>query len=1648
MDEKLQKLYRALSAQYNMPDYDAWQKSLSDPAKLQKAYDFASQNFNNVGSIDDFRASVFPVKKKESGNVSGATSSSANARTAAQGFEPAPFSWSAGEQPGKLETPNYSTSPIGVTPSKVADAKPIVSDTQKQYEVENPPQEEVGTITSTGNLFHRGFYNTIGASTIKGVAELAYANPLANWLLGRGDAEESWTYQAGKALEDFVNEATPVDEDVAESIPGQIAQGLGQAAAMIATMPKTAVQGLVKTPQMVGGAKELLKTGAKQFFSRPAVVGALQTVSQEGGEVREAAEVAKSMTRDEYIEANSGHPEAGNEYDVLTQTDPDELAAGVVLRSLPAAFTEAVPLNQMFNRLDKLGGKWAKKRIGQWLTGVATGTAEGATQEMLQEAMTNVAAQDVYAFTSELTDGLEEAATVGGGVQLILEGVLGALGAKRANVSIEEQSEVDRAIELVQDKQDKLAENLSEQIVSEKLEERNHAEAVEEIKSGKPSTEALIAASKDIEGTLEQIPEENRQAVEEQVNRVANARNSIPQDLKDDPDVIEATLNKQEIDQKIAALKEEIKGRDEALVQDKLDELKLLEIDQARASILLADAADVKPSEKAEKTLEQAFLVNPDLQKQWEEQREAAKENRQKKLAAEDVAPIISETTEKTPETETKKRRVLTERAYEGDVDEAVKAHLEEKGLYRDVVSQEQRSAEAQEFIDKFGEDVAVQAIQTGRLTGAVASSTLAKLIKSTDDQMAALDPNDKEGWERLSQKSADLIELTDKKAFEGGEFNSQLHYEYQNSGIKFNTAVKKKEYEQKFGQALPQDVEAKFRALDEQMRELNKKLKEAEAQAKAVTGSQAVADIQEANARQAQKPKKDVARASKQLADKLRKGKIHRPGIFSSASPASLVWDGAIEVTASAIELSGNIAQAIQDGVAHIKQSDWYKSLTSKEQREAEQAFVDAVSDNRVGNLKIPEPVLRDFVAQGITDIDALVEAVRGYIGDPDLTDREIRDGITQYGKTINMKQDEVSKTLRRLKRIGTTISKLEDVRNKKRPLRSGLQRDKLDAEERSLQKQLREEMKDLPVDEETEARELKTALDAAKNRLRNQIEDLEREIETREQAVTTPRTAQEDAELKDLREKRDKLKEEHDNIFKNEEFKEAKRLELAKKRTDKLIENLERKIKEKDFSKKTRTPIKEDAELTALRAKKLRLQEEYDKEFHKAELKARTTGQQVRDALWDAWGLTRALGATADASFMLMQGGLQSIAHPTHAAKAIKDAAQAFWSKKKVDKFIDDIRGSAVYPIMKASKLAITEPSAQLTAREELFFSGWTDNLWNFISYAAKPFGDKARQSAKEKNPFRMFERAAAVYLDTLRMEGFAQAMEVLEGENKTIQSHPQEYKDAADMINTLTGRASLGSLERHSETLSKIFFSPRLWSSQLKQTILAPWYFSQLSPTARRMALADYGKYLATITATMVLLATYLNADDDDETGVEFDPRSTDFMKVKLGDTRIDPWGGRIQQVIMFSKLFMDTLRDINPDWSEGGQKTKSGEIVPLGTRNKSNSKGMVLLQMAINKLSPSAHILENYLASQRRADGTWEDAYGNDYSLSKEIWESLSPIFWRTTDELLAEDPNALNGFLVFLSFLGVSVNKYEKKEKKGSKAEPGVTIEKN
>lgn len=936
-------------------------------------------------------------------------------------------------------------------------------------------------------------------------------------------------------------------------------------------------------------------------------------------------------------------------------------------------------------------------------------------------------------------------------------------------------------------------------------------------------------------------------------------------------------------------------------------------------------------------------------------------------------------------------KKAVLSRLAEGTPPERVREVVEALGLSYEVESHKDAENAAEKFIQKVGVLAAIDAVRNNEISGGPAAYVW---VKAVDEIQAMLEKPDLTAEERdaLSGLQKQLLNELDIKARTGGRFLSALGDAYTKSDLGYKLPNMIARYEAVTGEKVSDEMKAKFEEYDKNLREISDKLKEAEEKLREAEERIAVENIAEDISRDSKKKAPSTKEIGQKLASKIRQAKINKPGLFNASVPGAVIWDGAVEIVATAVEAGTSFAEALKKGVQHIKDSDFYKSLSDTDKKEAEKQFKEAMNNSRPkikvtdGKVKVPVSLIREFVANGATNMNDLAQLVLDEIKDenPDITLRDVKDAITGYGKTINPTKDDLQAQINTMKRIGRLESKLEDLRNKIAKEKRPKEKKKLSQEEKELTELIRDEYQSLPEYE-------KGRTEAAKERIRNKIAELQE------------------------------------------------------------------RIKNQDFSKKKNTPVTEDAEMTKLLAERQKWQDAYNKDLYTAEIKSRSLGQKIADAAIEIWGLPRALMATGELSFMLIQGGIQTIAHPINAARALLKSIQYGWSESKAQKWGEFVKAQPWYSEMKKSKLSLSEYDARLEAREEQFLGGWLNNIWDFAGIPFKVFdkikikdlpiinkgrvkinikGGTPYEMWKQANPVKAIERAGVGYMNTIRVLRYLDGKKLLEMQGKTLDKNTEDYKAMADAINVMTGRSTLGPAEQSQKlkrTLPLIFFSPRNWASQLKLT--TPLFLYQLykmrsknegwKPTvAQKMYVGDFMKAVGATAGIVLLFAARYNDDDDEpEMFVETDPRSSDFMTIRIGNTRIDPWGGKKQMIVLQTRLIMDALG------KEGYKSATTGNVSYLGEKLTPTSLE-VGLRAVQNKLAPSASLLVRY--AQTKIDpktGVRKMQFGDDYDIGTELAGSLYPMYIGTINELWKEQPETVASFLTAAAFFGIGVSTY-------------------
>lgn len=566
-----------------------------------------------------------------------------------------------------------------------------------------------------------------------------------------------------------------------------------------------------------------------------------------------------------------------------------------------------------------------------------------------------------------------------------------------------------------------------------------------------------------------------------------------------------------------------------------------------------------------------------------------------------------------------KGRKSIINRAVKGGANPKTVAALEELGLTYEVESQEVAQKKAREFVEKVGFKEAVKLIKSGAIEP---GAELAFIFGEVIDQLETA--NNKEFDETYLEIQQDIFNSFDTSAREYGRFISALNKVYNSSNYRYSLAKQTEAWKARNPKELdsdgniPSDIMQKFKERDAKIKELENQIRETEEALAKAEANRAVQGIDEYNQRQSvRRPSKS---SLKKAANALRKAKFTK-SINDMANLNSdptgvikLVWDGAIETMAKALDAGASVEQAIKKGVSAIKKSDWYKSLNPKNRKAVEEQFendardiieenieedLGEVSVDEDGKIKIPSKLIRKLVSDGVKDADALAQRIIDeYLSelypDAEFTVREVRDAISGYGRTVNPSQDELSLEVSKLKNMARVLSGMEDVQKGQRPQRSGYQRREKTDQERRAEKELKAAMKDLPMDEADIDKQWKSRLDTVKSRLKNRISDLKDQIDKKERSRPERTPIEYDQEAKLLEAEKERLQAVLESIVGKPELTPEQKVLRLENGLERQVEKLQEQIDAGDIAYKTKTQKVTSPKIKKLREEQARLRKE----------------------------------------------------------------------------------------------------------------------------------------------------------------------------------------------------------------------------------------------------------------------------------------------------------------------------------------------------------------------------------------------------------------------------------------------------------------------
>jgi hypothetical protein len=395
-----------------------------------------------------------------------------------------------------------------------------------------------------------------------------------------------------------------------------------------------------------------------------------------------------------------------------------------------------------------------------------------------------------------------------------------------------------------------------------------------------------------------------------------------------------------------------------------------------------------------------------------------------------------------------------------------------------------------------------------------------------------------------------------------------------------------------------------------------------------------------------------------------------------------------------------------------------------------------------------------------------------------------------------------------------------------------------------------------------------------------------------------------------------------------------------------------------------------------------------------------------------WEVWKdvlqIPRTMQSSGDISGLFRQALPVLTRHPTMWAEAIPESLKGAWSQERFDKWMADLR-------QKPGFVESTDAGVQYSKTGESFHGGKVveEAYGSQLAEKLPIVGHSARQYTAFLDDLRLKlwnHLLPGVEADALKAAGKRSFGKLtpnrgLDPEEALGRAHA----DLARYVNSMTGRGPMPwKLKEAAPLLNAIFFSPRLLSSRF-DLLLSPATYMRASPKVRRQAVRSMFQTVAT--GMGVLYA----ANQIPGWQVGLNPTSSDFGRIKIGDTRIDIWGG-FQPIV---KLFAQV---------KTGKITSSvtGEEEKLGSGKYGSKTDLsILMKFMREKLSPNASFVVDLADEQ--------NVIGQPFKWKNQLWRMAPMLAHDIYETQVYAGPKAPAGVVGGLGALGFSTMTYGSKK---------------
>lgn len=376
-------------------------------------------------------------------------------------------------------------------------------------------------------------------------------------------------------------------------------------------------------------------------------------------------------------------------------------------------------------------------------------------------------------------------------------------------------------------------------------------------------------------------------------------------------------------------------------------------------------------------------------------------------------------------------------------------------------------------------------------------------------------------------------------------------------------------------------------------------------------------------------------------------------------------------------------------------------------------------------------------------------------------------------------------------------------------------------------------------------------------------------------------------------------------------------------------------------------------------------------------------TNWERYKNTVLSAMNIPRSIMSSMDVSFGLRQALVAAFYDPQTWFKAWK-AQFAYLSKwtgggeEAYQALMTSVHAKPNFPIYQEMGLAITDMEHEIGLREEQYQS----NLAEKLTIKGHGPGNLVRGSGRAYTGMAVMLRTELA--DKLLAQAAAQGRDV----------HDADFlKELGHFINGITGRGDLPGkvLQESAPLLNTLFFSPRLLASRVQ--MLNPANYLAGDKFVRqqylRAGLSTFGS-LATILGAIKLFAP------DAQVGTDW--RSSDFGKIKIGDTRIDLGGGFNQLFHLAGMIYT-------------GQKmsTSTGRVSSLTSNQFGQATRMdAFVNFLSGKLAPTPSMLNDWAKNKD------PQHLGQPFNWKDEAASHFQPLIAQDAWNLYNDPVHGLNG----------------------------------